>query len=115
MSDNSRVSFEIDALLNLLESEYKYLKLNEIQEFEQLQERKQELLNYLLAENEKSNNFEIFKSKKISDKLSRCQNLQRRNEILINGKLSTISDALETLGLKNKEANNTYEHLAKKK
>ncbi len=65
MSDNSRVSFEIDTLLNLLESEYKYLKLNEIQEFEQLQERKQELLNYLLAENENLTIPKFLKAKKL--------------------------------------------------
>jgi hypothetical protein len=64
LSDNSRVSFEIDALLNLLESEYKYLKLNEIQEFEQLQERKQELLNYLLAETRNLTILKFLKAKK---------------------------------------------------
>lgn len=116
MTDANNVSFEVDALIHLLENEYEFLKSNNIEKFEALQKRKQELLEYLLSENVNKTHTNILKTKKISDKIIKCQNLQRRNEILISGKLSMINEVLETLGIrKNDDSTITYEHLNKKR
>ena len=57
----------------------------------------------------------IKENKELSNRLIECQNLQKRNESLINQKLNTIQEALSSLGyqdmMKNKD---TYEHLNKK-
>lgn len=120
--DNSeRLAFEIDALLHLLESEYNHLKNNEIAKFEKLQSRKQELLSFIIEQSDYYKNLnpesdlDIFQRKDINDKINKCNNLQKRNEILINGKLSAINDALHSLGLKPYRSRETYEHLASRK
>jgi len=120
--DNSqRLAFEIDALLHLLESEYNHLKKNEIAKFEKLQSRKQEILSFILEQSDYYKNLkpesdlDIFQRKDVNDKINKCNNLQKRNEILINGKLSAINDALQSLGLKPYRSRETYEHLASRK
>ena len=58
----------------------------------------------------------IIDNKEISDRLAECQNLQKRNELLISQKLNSIQEVLSTLGYQNLLTNkDTYEHLSKKR
>ncbi|MDG2422126.1 MAG: hypothetical protein P8N40_10535 [Gammaproteobacteria bacterium] len=123
MSEAELPSFEIEALHNLLEQEFDFLTNQDFESFEKLQSRKQELLNFLINElpSDSSKIPEITEqtiidNKEISDRLAECQNLQKRNELLINQKLSSIQEVLSTLGYQNLLTNkDTYEHLNKKK
>ena len=122
MSDAELPSFEIEALHVLLEKEFDFLKKQEFQSFEELQHRKQELLNFLISEISDESNPKIQITKKaisdnqsLSERLTECQNMQKRNEILINQKLKSIQEALSSLGHQNMLASiDTYEHLNKK-
>ena len=122
MSEAELPSFEIDALHVLLEQEFNFLKKQDFQSFEELQHRKQELLNFLVNEISGESNPEIEITKKaisdnqdLSDRLVECQNMQKRNEILINQKLRSIQEALSSLGHQNiLTSKDTYEHLNKK-
>ena len=106
----------------LLEQEFSFLKKQDFQSFEELQHRKQELLNFLVKEISNESNPKIQVTKKaindnqeLSDRLIECQNMQQRNEILINQKLKSIQEALSSLGHQNMLASiDTYEHLNKK-
>ena len=116
-------SFELEALHTLLEQEFEFLTNQDFKSFEELQHRKQDLLNLLV--NEISGDDReitsdaiqelIRENQELSNRLIECQNLQKRNETLINQKLHTIQEALSSLGfqdmMKNKD---TYEHLNKK-
>ena len=123
MSEAELPSFEIEALHNLLEQEFDFLTNQDFESFEKLQSRKQELLNFLI--NELPSDLSkipaiteqtIIDNKEISDRLAECQNLQKRNELLINQKLNSIQEVLSTLGYQNLLTNkDTYEHLNKKK
>ena len=123
MSEAELPSFEIEALHNLLEQEFEFLTNQDFESFEKIQSRKQELLNFLIDElpSDSSKIPEITEqtiidNKEISDRLTECQNLQKRNELLINQKLSSIQEVLSTLGYQNLLTNkDTYEHLSKKK
>lgn len=122
MSEAELPSFEIDALHVLLEQEFNFLKKQDFQSFEELQHRKQELLNFLVNEISGESNPEIEITKKaisdnqdLSDRLVECQNMQKRNEILINQKLRSIQEVLSSLGHQNiLTSKDTYEHLNKK-
>ena len=122
MSEAELPSFEIDALHVLLEQEFNFLKKQDFQSFEELQHRKQELLNFLVNEISNESNPKIHVTKKaindnqsLSDKLIECQNMQQRNEILINQKLKSIQEVLSSLGHQNiLTSKDTYEHLNKK-
>ena len=122
MSEAELPSFEIDALHVLLEQEFNFLKKQDFQSFEKLQLRKQELLNFLVNEISGESNPKIEITKKaisdnqdLSDRLVECQNMQKRNEILINQKLKSIQEALSSLGHQNiLTSKDTYEHLNKK-
>ena len=122
MSEAELPSFEIDALHVLLEQEFNFLKKQDFQSFEKLQHRKQELLNFLVNEISGESNPEIEITKKaisdnqdLSDRLVECQNMQKRNEILINQKLRSIQEVLSSLGHQNiLTSKDTYEHLNKK-
>lgn len=122
MSEAELPSFEIEALHVLLEKEFNFLKKQDFQSFEKLQDRKQELLNFLVNEISGEPNPEIEITKKaisdnqdLSDRLVECQNMQKRNEILINQKLKSIQEVLSTLGHTNiLTSKDTYEHLNKK-
>ena len=122
MSEAELPSFEIDALHVLLEQEFNFLKKQDFQSFEELQHRKQELLNFLVNEISGESNPKIEITKKaisdnqdLSDRLVECQNMQKRNEILINQKLKSIQEALSSLGHQNiLTSKDTYEHLNKK-
>ena len=122
MSETELPSFEIDALHVLLEQEFNFLKKQDFQSFEKLQHRKQELLNFLVNEISGESNPKIEVTKKaisdnqnLSDRLVECQNMQQRNEILINQKLKSIQEVLSSLGHKNiLTSKDTYEHLNKK-
>ena len=122
MSEAELPSFEIDALHVLLEQEFNFLKKQDFQSFEKLQLRKQELLNFLLNEISSESNPKIEITKKaisdnqeLSDRLVECQNMQKRNEILINQKLKAIQEVLSSLGHQNiLTSKDTYEHLNKK-
>ena len=59
MSDAALPSFEVEALHVLLEKEFDYLKKQDFQSFEELQHRKQELLNFLINEISDNPNAEI--------------------------------------------------------
>ena len=106
----------------LLEQEFSFLKKQDFQSFEELQHRKQELLNFLVNEISNESNPKIHVTKKaindnqeLSDRLIECQNMQQRNEILINQKLKSIQEALSSLGHQNMlNSKDTYEHLNKK-
>ena len=50
MSEAELPSFEIEALHLLLEQEFDFLKKQDFQSFEKLQDRKQELLHFLVNE-----------------------------------------------------------------
>ena len=116
-------SFELEALHTLLEQEFEFLTNQDFKSFEELQHKKQDLLNLLV--NEISGDDReitsdaiqelIRENQELSNRLIECQNLQKRNETLINQKLYTIQEALSSLGfqdmMKNKD---TYEHLNKK-
>ena len=122
MSEAELPSFEIEALHVLLEKEFNFLKKQDFQSFEKLQDRKQELLNFLVNEISGEPNPEIEITKKaisdnqdLSDRLVECQNMQKRNEILINQKLKSIQEVLSSLGHTNiLTSKDTYEHLNKK-
>jgi hypothetical protein len=122
LSEAELPSFEIDALHVLLEQEFNFLKKQDFQSFEELQHRKQELLNFLVNEISGESNPEIEITKKaisdnqdLSDRLVECQNMQKRNEILINQKLKSIQEVLSSLGHTNLlTSKDTYEHLNKK-
>ena len=122
MSEAELPSFEIEALHMLLEQEFNFLKKQDFQSFEELQHRKQELLNFLVNEISDESNPRINVTKKaindnqnLSDKLIECQNMQQRNEILINQKLKSIQEVLSSLGHQNiLTSKDTYEHLNKK-
>ena len=122
MSEAELPSFEIEALHMLLEQEFNFLKKQDFQSFEELQHRKQELLNFLVSEISDESNREIHVTKKaindnqgLSDRLMECQNMQQRNEILINQKLKSIQEVLSSLGHQNiLTSKDTYEHLNKK-
>ena len=122
MSEAELPSFEIDALHVLLEQEFNFLKKQDFQSFEKLQLRKQELLNFLVNEISGESNPKIEITKKaisdnqdLSDRLVECQNMQKRNEILINQKLKSIQEVLSSLGHQNiLTSKDTYEHLNKK-
>ena len=122
MSEAELPSFEIDALHVLLEQEFNFLKKQDFQSFEKLQLRKQELLNFLVNEISGESNPKIEITKKaisdnqdLSDRLVECQNMQKRNEILINQKLRSIQEVLSSLGHQNiLTSKDTYEHLNKK-
>jgi len=106
----------------LLEQEFNFLKKQDFESFEELQNRKQELLNFLINEiSEESNAKSAVTKKAISDnqdlsaRLMECQNMQKRNEILINQKLQSIQEVLSSLGHQNiLTSKDTYEHLNKK-
>ena len=122
MSEAELPSFEIDALHVLLEQEFDFLKKQDFQSFEKLQDRKQELLHFLVNEITGETDSEIEITKKaisdnqdLSDRLVECQNMQKRNEILINQKLKSIQEVLSSLGHTNLlTSKDTYEHLNKK-
>jgi len=123
LSEAELPSFEIEALHNLLEQEFDFLTNQDFESFEKIQSRKQELLNFLIDELPSDSGKiseiteqTIIDNKEISDRLTECQNLQKRNELLINQKLSSIQEVLSTLGYQNLLTNkDTYEHLNKKK
>ena len=48
MKEADKISFEIEALHGLLEREFELLKKQDFDAFESLQQRKHELLNYLI-------------------------------------------------------------------
>ena len=122
MSEAELPSFEIEALHLLLEQEFDFLKKQDFQSFEKLQDRKQELLHFLVNEITGETDSEIEITKKaisdnqdLSDRLVECQNMQKRNEILINQKLQSIQEVLSSLGHQNiLTSKDTYEHLNKK-
>ncbi len=122
MSEAEIPSFEIEALHMLLEQEFNFLKKQDFKSFEELQNRKQELLNFLVNEisDEPDPKSEVTKkaisdNQNLSDRLTECQNMQKRNEILINQKLKSIQEVLSSLGHQNILTNkDTYEHLNKK-
>lgn len=124
MSEAELPSFEIDALHRLLEQEFDFLKKQDFQSFEKLQQRKQELLNFLINEIPADSDTTrpqatlkaISDNQELSNRLTECQNLQQRNEILINQKLQSIQEVLSSLGYQNiLSSKETYEHLNKKK
>jgi hypothetical protein len=122
LSEAEIPSFEIDALYMLLEQEFNFLKKQDFESFEKLQNRKQELLNFLVNEisDESNPKSEVTKkaisdNQNLSDRLTECQNMQKRNEILINQKLKSIQEVLSSLGHQKILTNeDTYEHLNKK-
>ena len=116
-------SFELEALHTLLEQEFEFLTKQDFKSFEELLHKKQDLLNLLVGEiggddpeiTPEAIQELIQENQELSSSLIECQNLQKRNETLINQKLQTIQEALSSLGfqdmMKNKD---TYEHLNKK-
>ena len=122
MNEAELPSFEIEALHMLLEQEFNFLKKQDFESFEELQNRKQELLNFLINEISDESNPKSEVTKKaisdnqdLSDRLVECQNMQKRNEILINQKLKSIQEVLSSLGHQNiLTSKYTYEHLNKK-
>ena len=123
MGEANLPSFELEALHTLLEQEFDFLKKQDFKSFEALQQRKQELLNVLVDEiSDDSANLSseaiqdlIKDNRELTERLTECQNLQKRNETLINQKLNSIQEALSSLGYRDMLSNNeTYEHLNKK-
>ena len=123
MSEPNLPSFELEALHTLLEQEFDFLKNQDFKSFEALQQRKQELLNVLvdeISDDRTSLSPEaiqdlIKENRELTERLTECQNLQKRNETLINQKLTSIQEALSSLGYRDMLSNNeTYEHLTKK-
>ena len=123
MTAQNLPSFELEALHTLLQQEFEFLKKQDFKSFEELQHKKQDLLNLLVDEiggkdpeiTPEAIQELIKENQDLSNRLIECQNLQKRNESLINQKLNTIQEALSSLGfqdmMKNKD---THEHLNKK-
>jgi flagellar biosynthesis/type III secretory pathway chaperone len=93
-------------LHKLLELEFEALKLQKLSEIESIQEKKIPILEYLNADSVKANvkettgeaDWESFKSI-----ISECKSAHRRNEILVNRRIESIKNALNTLTGENKE------------
>ena len=93
-------------LHNLLELEFEALKLQKLSEIESIQEKKIPLLEYLNADSIKANvqetdgeaDWESFKSI-----ISECKSAHRRNEILVNRRIESIKNALNTLTGENRD------------
>jgi flagellar biosynthesis/type III secretory pathway chaperone len=122
MSDLQEAFFKITALEELLEREFELLKAQEFAEFEALQERKNQLLEFIASHQQldqegiESNNINaeaILNNDELSERLQRCRDRQQRNEILVRQKLSSIREALKTLKTGGDQRSNTYEHLGK--
>lgn len=122
MSDLQEAFFKITALEELLEREFELLKAQEFAEFEALQERKNQLLEFIASHQQldqdgiESNNINaeaILNNEELSERLQRCRDRQQRNEILVRQKLSSIREALKTLKTGGDQRSNTYEHLGK--
>ena len=122
MSDLQEAFFKITALEELLEREFELLKAQEFPEFEALQERKNQLLEFIASHQQldqegiESNNINaeaILNNEELSERLQRCRDRQQRNEILVRQKLSSIREALKTLNTGGDQRSNTYEHLGK--
>ncbi len=84
---------------DILEKEFVALKKQDLEEFDALQDAKNSLLNFIASQN-----VPPYDSKNKSDPwikfreiIQKCQNLHRRNEILITRKLDSIRAALNTL------------------
>ena len=116
-------SFELEALHTLLEQEFEFLTKQDFKSFEELQHKKQDLLNLLVGEiggddpeiTPEAIQELIQENQELSSSLIECQNLQKRNETLNNQKLQTIQEALSSLGFQDMMKNKaTYEHLNKK-
>jgi flagellar biosynthesis/type III secretory pathway chaperone len=121
VKERSTNAYELDALHELLEQEFAFLKSQDFDKFEGLQKRKQELLDFLITsspEHDKSlqpTPEAIKENEAFSERVLECQNLHKRNEILINQKLTAIQEALASLGHGTQiEKSGTYEHLNKK-
>ena len=95
------------ALKGLLEQEFEALKSQNIADFEKLQPKKTEIIS-LLSNPELSNiaknnaGIELTKSTlgiwdNLTNIVSECKDLHRRNEIFINRKLESIKGALNTI------------------
>jgi flagellar biosynthesis/type III secretory pathway chaperone len=122
MSDLQEAFFKITALEELLEREFELLKAQEFAEFEALQERKNQLLEFIAShqqldqegiESTNINAEAILNNEELSERLQRCRDRQQRNEILVRQKLSSIREALKTLKTGGDQRSNTYEHLGK--
>ena len=122
MSDLQEAFFKISALEELLEREFELLKAQEFAEFEALQERKNQLLEFIAShqqldqegiESTNINAEAILNNEELSERLQRCRDRQQRNEILVRQKLSSIREALKTLKTGGDQRSNTYEHLGK--
>ena len=122
MSDLQEAFFKISALEELLEREFELLKAQEFAEFEALQERKNQLLEFIASHQQLNqegielNNINaeaILNNEELSERLQRCRDRQQRNEILVRQKLSSIREALKTLKTGGDQRSNTYEHLGK--
>jgi flagellar biosynthesis/type III secretory pathway chaperone len=114
-------AYELDALYELLEREFEFLKSQDFDQFEGLQKRKQELLDFLITSSSgQDKNLQptpevLEDNKAFQAKILECQNLHKRNEILISQKLTAIQEALASLGHGTQiEKSGTYEHLKKK-
>ena len=93
-------------LHKLLELEFEALKLQKLSDIESIQEKKIPLLEYLNADSIKANvkeadgetDWESFKSI-----ISECKSAHRRNEILVNRRIESIKNALNTLTGENRD------------
>ena len=94
MTAQNLPSFELEALHTLLEQEFEFLKKQDFKSFEELQHKKQDLLNLLVDEiggkdpeiTPEAIQELIKENQELSNRLIECQNLQKRNESLINQK-----------------------------
>ncbi len=104
-SANDAIRFA-NELHKLLELEFEALKLQKLSEIESIQEKKIPILEYLSADSIRANvkemtgeaDWESFKSI-----MSECKSAHRRNEILVNRRIESIKNALNTLTGENKE------------
>lgn len=122
MSDLQEAFFKITALEELLEHEFALLKAQKFAEFEALQQRKNQLLEFLASHQQldqdamdpaRVNAEAILDNEELSERLQRCRDRQQRNEVLVRQKLSSIREALKTLQTSGAHRSNTYEHLGK--
>ena len=106
MTAQNLPSFELEALHTLLEQEFEFLKKQDFKSFEELQHKKQDLLNLLVDEiGGKDPEItpeaiqELIKENQELSKTDRMSKFQKRNESLINQKLNTIQEALSSLAI----------------
>ena len=110
---NCEVANEI---LEILEEEFVALKNQDLEKFDTLQQSKSTLIDFISTQNIPPFDYKVVEDPWLPFReiIQKCQNLHRRNEILITRKLDSIRAALNTLsGDENNSSLEMYDRLGK--